>query len=210
MPRFIFNKLVRDKLVEEFERMGQVAVHRSLTSNDHVEALKQKIIEEVQEIPVGGRVDDLISEIADVQQALDDLKALNHITDQQVDDVRQEKYDKKGGFLSGYYVETLELADGDEWVRYYRDHPDLFPEVNLANALQRSAATVQPGVYRHYKGNEYRVIAVGRHTETEEELVIYQPLYQSDVAYWVRPLEMFLETVTIDGKSHQRFSRREM
>ena len=64
-----------------------------------------------------------------------------------------------------------------------------------------------PGIYRHYKGNEYKVIGVGKDTETEEDVVIYQPLYESDVAYWVRPFDMFNDTVTVDGKIVNRFDR---
>ena len=63
----------------------------------------------------------------------------------------------------------------------------------------------RPGRYRHYKGNEYRVQAVARHSETGEELVVYQLLY-GDFSWWVRPLAMFLETVTVDGKATPRFA----
>lgn len=63
---------------------------------------------------------------------------------------------------------------------------------------------VRPGRYRHYKGNEYIVIGVARHSETDEELVVYQPEY-GDRGLWVRPKAMFAETVSIDGQSVPRF-----
>jgi hypothetical protein len=66
---------------------------------------------------------------------------------------------------------------------------------------------ITPGVYSHYKGKKYEVIGVGRHTETSEELVVYRPLYESDVGYWVRPLAMFNEQVTINGESVSRFQK---
>ncbi|MDB5168548.1 MAG: hypothetical protein JWO55_806 [Candidatus Saccharibacteria bacterium] len=66
---------------------------------------------------------------------------------------------------------------------------------------------ITPGVYRHYKGGEYKVIGIGRNTETEEDVVIYQPLYKSDVAYWVRPYEMFFDTVEADGVKVSRFKK---
>ena len=63
---------------------------------------------------------------------------------------------------------------------------------------------VQPGRYRHYKGHEYEVLGVARHSETEEEYVVYRALYD-DRRLWIRPLGMFLENVIVDGHSCRRF-----
>lgn len=60
------------------------------------------------------------------------------------------------------------------------------------------------GLYQHYKGNFYHVIGLCRHSETEEELVVYQALY-GDYGLWVRPLKLFLETVEINGLTIPRF-----
>ena len=66
---------------------------------------------------------------------------------------------------------------------------------------------ILPGVYRHFKGNQYEVFGVGRHTEAEEELVIYRPLYETDgPPFWVRPISMFTEEVEVDGVRQPRFS----
>jgi hypothetical protein len=65
--------------------------------------------------------------------------------------------------------------------------------------------TVRPGRYRHFKGGEYEVLAVATHSETHEPLVVYRPLYNG-TGWWVRPLEMFLETVTHDGRQVPRFA----
>ncbi|WP_137885474.1 DUF1653 domain-containing protein [Pseudomonas sp. 2FE] len=64
---------------------------------------------------------------------------------------------------------------------------------------------LQPGLYRHYKGPEYRVFGVARHSETEEQVVVYQALY-GDYGLWVRPLSMFRETVEVDGQAVPRFA----
>ncbi len=64
--------------------------------------------------------------------------------------------------------------------------------------------TPKPGKYRHYKGNHYEVIGLARHSETEEKLVVYRPLYGAG-DLWVRPLEMFLEQLEVDGKRVDRF-----
>ncbi len=63
---------------------------------------------------------------------------------------------------------------------------------------------VQPGRYRHYKGHEYDVLGVARHSETEEEFVVYRALY-GERGLWIRPATMFLETVTVDGQPCLRF-----
>ncbi len=65
--------------------------------------------------------------------------------------------------------------------------------------------TLAKGRYRHYKGNDYRVIDLVRHSETEEWLVLYQPLY-GEQALWVRPYDMFVETVDINGQPQPRFA----
>jgi hypothetical protein len=65
---------------------------------------------------------------------------------------------------------------------------------------------IKRGKYRHFKGNEYEVVGVARHSETLEEYVIYKPLYASVSEYWIRPLAMFLETVERDGEVLPRFA----
>jgi len=60
------------------------------------------------------------------------------------------------------------------------------------------------GIYRHYKGNDYQVFQVATHSETGEVLVVYRCLY-GDHSWWVRPLTMFTEAVTIAGESVPRF-----
>ncbi len=63
---------------------------------------------------------------------------------------------------------------------------------------------LKAGVYQHYKGNEYQVMEVARHSETEEYLVVYRALY-GDKGLWVRPLSMFEENVEVNGVETPRF-----
>lgn len=62
-----------------------------------------------------------------------------------------------------------------------------------------------PGRYRHYKGHDYDVIGVARHSETLEAVVVYRPLYGAG-GLWIRPYAMFCETVLVDGRSVLRFA----
>ena len=67
---------------------------------------------------------------------------------------------------------------------------------------------ITPGKYRHFKGKEYEVLCLARHSETEEEMVVYRALY-GDFGVWVRPASMWLETVERDGKTYRRFTKIE-
>lgn len=62
------------------------------------------------------------------------------------------------------------------------------------------------GLYRHYKGGEYEVLGVARHSETQEPLVVYRPLYNAS-GWWLRPHEMFFEAVEVDGRLRPRFEK---
>ncbi len=64
---------------------------------------------------------------------------------------------------------------------------------------------VKPGKYRHFKGGEYEVIAIAKHSETLEEMVVYRALY-GDGDVWVRPKSMWNETVSRDGEEFLRFT----
>lgn len=70
---------------------------------------------------------------------------------------------------------------------------------------------IEPGIYRHYKGNEYEVIGIGKHSETLEDLVVYKALYATKRyatgSLWVRPAKMFKELVTVAGAKVPRFKK---
>ena len=133
------------------------------------------------------------------------------MTDDQVANAQHAKYDKKGGFLSGQFVEYLVLNKGDEWVDYYRREPDIFKEVDETESDHiASAPSIKTGTYRHYKGNLYYVEGVARHSETDEYLVVYRPLYKTPPPhpdFWVRPYDMFFEKVVVEGEEKLRFEQ---
>ena len=76
----------------------------------------------------------------------------------------------------------------------------------MSTPLPPLPAEPRPGRYRHYKGHEYRVHHLARHSETQEVLVVYQMLY-GDQGFWIRPQAMFIESVTLaDGQRVPRFA----
>ena len=69
---------------------------------------------------------------------------------------------------------------------------------------EEAVSSIPPGSYRHFKGKEYEVIGIARHSETEEPVVVYRTLY-GDRGLWVRPAAMWNETVERDGRTYTRF-----
>ena len=69
--------------------------------------------------------------------------------------------------------------------------------------------SIEKGRYKHYKGNEYEVLGVGRHTEADDYFVVYRATIPKDgmPEIWVRPYEMFVETVKVDGRMIPRFQK---
>lgn len=71
---------------------------------------------------------------------------------------------------------------------------------------EEAVQSIPCGRYCHFKGNEYEVIGIARHSETEEPMVIYKSLY-GDGGLWTRPASMWNETITRDGKTYKRFKK---
>lgn len=63
---------------------------------------------------------------------------------------------------------------------------------------------IEKGIYRHYKGNKYQVIDIVRHSENQQYMVLYRALY-GDHGLWVRPLQMFIEEIEVEGQKRPRF-----
>ncbi|MEI6054189.1 MAG: nucleoside triphosphate pyrophosphohydrolase [Candidatus Saccharibacteria bacterium] len=129
MPTFRLNKLVRDKLKEEYSLDNQIAVYRSLSVDEHKEALKNKIMEEAIEIDLKSSDENIVGEIADMSQAIDDLISIYGISKDQIELKKQSKYEIKGGFENATFVETITLRENDKWLEYYRENPNLFEEL---------------------------------------------------------------------------------
>jgi predicted house-cleaning noncanonical NTP pyrophosphatase (MazG superfamily) len=208
MAIFQFNKLVRDKLPKIYIKLNEKITYRTLQGGELQVALRQKLIEEAAEVPLedGDRAT-LINEISDVEQVLDDLKSELSISNDEVTLAKHKKFNEKGGFSEGVFVEQIELRDGDKWIEYYRKEPAKYPELNKPKD-EVNLPTIEKGKYLHTKsGHFYEVLGVSLQTETNEALVVYRPLWDAKYELFTRPYDMFIETLEIDGELKPRFQK---
>lgn len=130
MPTFRYDKLVRDNIPAFHREAGHSIVSLTLRGKELATALIAKLHEETDEINGALTDDELLEEIADVQQIIDDLCIVHGFSREQLAHVIHKKSAKKGGFLQGAYIETVTIPDeDDEWVRYCRKSPDKYPEI---------------------------------------------------------------------------------
>jgi predicted house-cleaning noncanonical NTP pyrophosphatase (MazG superfamily) len=128
MPKFKFAKLVCNKIVDHQVATGARPKFYQLDSNDHKRELVNKIIEEAEEIKLAD-LDEVAAEIGDVQQAVDDLKELYGLSDEDIAKAQAAKKRKNGAFKKGLYVDYVEVDEGDQWIDYYRKNADRYPEI---------------------------------------------------------------------------------
>src|SRR5579859_3298860 len=128
MVRIQLNKLVRDKFVAIYRTLGEKPTYRYLNPGEHVTELLRKVAEEASELSTASP-QKLAEEIADIEQVLDDLRAVLNIQKSDILSIKRAKKKDKGGFRKGLYIETLQLNDDDPWVQYYRKKPKRFPEL---------------------------------------------------------------------------------
>lgn len=128
MPKFLYKKLVRDKIIDFQISSGAKPKYRELKKAEHIQALVEKIAEEVQEV-VNAPVGEVATELGDVQQALDDLRDLCGVTSGDVAAAQAKKRDHVGGFSRGVYIEEVEVSEDDKWIGHYRENPDKYTEL---------------------------------------------------------------------------------
>lgn len=130
MPTFRYDKLVRDKIGKWHVEAGHTPAITHLKGKELVAALCKKLHEEADEVDGALSQEELVEEIADVQQIIDDLCAVADIEKRVLDDIKKKKAAKKGGFKDGVYISTVAMPDeNDKWAIYCRKSPDKYPEV---------------------------------------------------------------------------------
>lgn len=131
MPKFRYDKLVRDKIAQLSRDSGHIVIEKTLRGLKLKAALQQKILEEAAELPLQAHKDmAVIEEIADLQQVIDDICRLYGIDEAELTAAKNQKIVKRGGFLDGSFVETVEISDvSDSLVQKLRQDPQKYLEI---------------------------------------------------------------------------------
>lgn len=109
-------------------------------------------------------------------------------------------------FPSGYGLHEFSREEEGIQIGEYTIFEGDIQSIEFLPAYEEAIRSIPPGRYRHFKGNEYEVIAIAQHSETEEPMVVYKALY-GDSGIWCRPAGMWYETVERGGKTYRRFCR---
>ncbi len=131
--RFFKNKLIRDNMLEVFKKEGSIPTYTELKDdNDFLEAVTQKLIEEMQEVFSSEDLNELIEELADFEAVLEEFKALLKIDQKTIDAARAKKLAEKGGFKKRILLEHIDVpVSNKELIEYYEEEDERAPEFDL-------------------------------------------------------------------------------
>ena len=128
MRKFAFKKLVRDKIVENIIANGNTPKWKVLASDEYLSELKKKVGEEAEEI-AKAEGEDIVKELADVQELIDTILEELNISKEEFAKIKEKKNEKAGAFKKKHYIEYVETTDDSEWVQYYLKSPKKYPEI---------------------------------------------------------------------------------
>jgi predicted house-cleaning noncanonical NTP pyrophosphatase (MazG superfamily) len=129
MPKFIINKLVRDNYLNIYQEAGQSVIYKKLSGLALRKALLCKFREETTEYHKAPTADNRLEELADMQEVLDSLAAIDGFSDKDIRKIQEQKRREKGSFSQGIFVQEMELKDSDPWVEYYRNSTEEYEEL---------------------------------------------------------------------------------
>jgi len=132
MRKFVFNKLIRNDVLDSMLAEGANPVHRELSHSEYIVALKAKILEEATELKLDDP-DQLVKELADVQEALDCLVSAIGKTPADILAAQAQKTARYGSFDKKIYVDAVDVRDDSEWIPHYLENPDRYPEICNSN-----------------------------------------------------------------------------
>lgn len=129
MIKFIGNKLGRDKTLERLKADGITCQYRYITGHELRSALQRKLVEEAQEVHDTNDKKEVIDELADVLEVIDGLCKAYEIRMDEVLKEKAKRYETRGGFETGWYLETFEMDDDNPRAKYFRTYPHKYPEI---------------------------------------------------------------------------------
>ena len=130
MKSFLFDKLVRDKSIKTLEDQGAIVHLKNLKKDkDFLEAVSQKIVEELNEVFESETKEELISELADLEDILDIFKKLIKVAPEEIAAAKKEKNKERGGFEKRIYVQYAEIPKTCDMYAYCENNPEKYPEI---------------------------------------------------------------------------------
>lgn len=130
MPTFKFEKLVRDNIKQMHEDAGHEVYSRQLENDELRQALCEKLHEEADEVADAKTKQEMTDELADMYQILQELRDNAGISEAEVQQVLQAEQQRRGGFITGLYIEKVTMPDeNNKWVAYCRERPGKYPEL---------------------------------------------------------------------------------
>ncbi len=127
--RFATQKLARDNMLERCEQFDIRTTWKKLSEDEHIVALKNKLVEEAQEVVDAKTIDELVDELADVKEVLDVLITKACIAREMIEQKQQEKSKVRGSFQKGIYMEYVDVPQGTDWHEYFSKDPKKYPVI---------------------------------------------------------------------------------
>ncbi len=131
--RFKAEKLIRDKMPTNLHNKGISAATKELSSHEYLAQLKDKLVEEAQEVFECKDKQELIEELADVLEVVRAISWGHQIALEEVEAVRQQKREKRGGFENKTYCTTFEMDETHPDIGYYLSKPHVYPVIHEGN-----------------------------------------------------------------------------
>ena len=130
MKYFQFKKLVRDKIVDNMKEEKQEPKGvRILKDKEYLKELKMKLIEEVKEFEVVTNEEEMVEELADVQEIIEYIRKVLKIKDIDFEKYQKKKVQKSGRFEKRIYLESVGIKEDNEWLDYFIKNPDKYPPI---------------------------------------------------------------------------------
>jgi predicted house-cleaning noncanonical NTP pyrophosphatase (MazG superfamily) len=129
MRTFRFNKLVRDKIVASQKSEGSATDYKVLNKDEYLKELLKKLAEESKEIDPAAPPDELLGELADLQEVIDCILPAVGRTKTDLSESQKKKIAKFGSFKKRLYIKTVTIDENNPWIKHYEANPDRYPEI---------------------------------------------------------------------------------